>query len=199
MHAAKLSKKPYRAISRKISHVLTLCDSSGTSTTPIRPNPRSSLRTPMDCVSTGTPVLLRPGDSNIYHIYKGHRVLSKSKCNRPIYHVGQDEAVFKLHSLPSYYWVIDGMHKLRPKGDGSGIMISAMVDEHRGFRFPITAAEIMLINAARIAKDKPPLSAESPGRVMFEYGSGPGRDGYWNSEKFNSQVEKFNLIERADL
>ena len=91
------------------------------------------------------------------------------------------------------------MHKLRPKGDGSGIMISAMVDEHRGFRFPITAAEIMLINAARIAKDKPPLSAESPGLVMFEYGSGPGRDGYWNSEKFNSQVETFNLIERADL
>jgi hypothetical protein len=26
---------------------------------------------------------------------------------------------------------------------------------------------------------------------MFEYGSGPGRDGYWNSEKFNSQVDEF--------
>jgi hypothetical protein len=40
------------------------------------------------------------------------------KCHLPVYHIGQDEAIFKQNSLPSHYWTVNGHSKLRPKTDG---------------------------------------------------------------------------------
>jgi hypothetical protein len=71
------------------------------------------------------------------------------RCNRPIYHIGQDEAVFKQFAMSARTWSILGKTKLRPKPEGMGIMVSAVFDEWRGFGLQLTESEVNLINNVR--------------------------------------------------
>jgi hypothetical protein len=48
------------------------------------------------------------------------------KCRLPLYHIGQDKAVFKQNALPAYRWSVNGRSSLRPKSEGQGVMVSAM-------------------------------------------------------------------------
>ena len=84
------------------------------------------------------------------------------KCHLPIYRLGHDEAIFKAFALPKGVWVIDDVQTLRKKSSGPGEMVSAVQDEHRGFGLPMTAAELVQVNAYRGRNKRAPLQ-ESPG------------------------------------
>ena len=58
------------------------------------------------------------------------------KCHCPLYHVGQDESIFKAFLYSSSQWIIKGVRGVRKKTEGPGEMVSAMQDEIRGFGFP---------------------------------------------------------------
>lgn len=89
-----------------------------------------------DLVSTST---LSAHQNGHYQSACRHRhSTGNCKCNLPIYHPGQDEAVLKQNALPSHYWTVQGRSKLRPKTEGQGIMVSASWDEYRGFGLPLT-------------------------------------------------------------
>ena len=62
------------------------------------------------------------------------------KCHCPLYHVGQDESIFKAFLYSSSQWIIKGVRGVRKKTEGPGEMVSAMQDEIRGFGFPMTTA-----------------------------------------------------------
>ena len=62
----------------------------------------------------------------------------------PAFHVGQDETILKQNSLSSKEWIVDGESKLRKKTEGKGIMISALMDEIRGFGFSLTNEEMKI-------------------------------------------------------
>ena len=65
---------------------------------------------------------------------------------------------------------------MRKKTDGAGEMVSAFVDENRGFGLPLSPAELEKVNAWRISRGKAPLTA-TPGVQYLEYGK--NRQGYW--------------------
>jgi len=90
------------------------------------------------------------------------------KCDRELYHKGQDESVYKSHAHPKKSWNVHGAQKTFCKGDGAGVMISAVCDERRGFGFPLTNEEIAWINKHSIHKDKKQFKA---GSIMHPMGS----------------------------
>jgi hypothetical protein len=59
-----------------------------------------------------------------------------------LYHLGQDESVYKQNALSTRVWVVDDIRDMRKKGDGAGEMLSAFQDESRGFGFQMTADEL---------------------------------------------------------
>ena len=129
---------------------------------------------------------------------------SVCKCHLPVYHIGQDEAVFKQYALPSRCWRVNGKVKLRPKSEGQGVMVSAIVDEWRGFGFSMTPEEVDQVNKIRherstAAGTRPRpqiLKGESPGLVFFQYGNGRGKEGYWDGLKFQEQcIDFMDVIE----
>jgi hypothetical protein len=117
------------------------------------------------------------------------------KCKKPLYHIGQDEAIFKQNALPAFRWSVKGRSTLRPKSDGQGVMVSGMWCERRGFGFPMTREEVKKINEARQRTNLPLLVAdESPGLVFFQYGK--SKEGYWDGQKFQEQCVQFvNAVE----
>lgn len=135
---------------------------------------------------------------SFFHCHHRHNV-AVCKCNWPIYHIGQDEAVFKQFALSCRFWSIEGKTKLRPKTEGMGVMVSAVFDEWRGFGLPLTESEIELINRTleeRVLADGriPPKKykvGESPGLIFFQYGNGKGKQGYWDGIKFQEQCNDF--------
>ena len=83
----------------------------------------------------------------------GHTI-ETCKCELPVYHMGQDESIYKSHAHPKKGWKVNGTQKVYKKGDGTGVMISAVVDKHRGFGFPLTDEELLKINEYRRAQDR---------------------------------------------
>ena len=117
---------------------------------------------------------------------------STCKCCCPLYHIGQDEAVFKQNALPAYFWSVNGRSKLRPKTEGQGIMVSAVWDEFRGFGLPLTSEEVEKVNRARETSGIPLIKeGESPGLIFFQYGNAKGKQGYWDGAKFQVQCADF--------
>ncbi len=117
------------------------------------------------------------------------------KCDLPIYHLGQDESIYRSNAYPKKSWHVNGEAPLQKKGDGSGVMVSAFVDEERGFGFPVTQDELDQINSHALRANKPLIGAniasnptKSPGLEFFNYGSGDGRQGWWNCSTFCNQV-----------
>ena len=118
------------------------------------------------------------------------------KCKLPLYHLGQDEAVFKQNALPSHYWAFNGHSKLRPKNEGQGIMVSAFWCELRGFGLQLTREKIAQVNAERALTGSLQLvlPEESPGLMFSQYGK--NKDGYWDGALFQQQcIEVMNIVE----
>jgi hypothetical protein len=118
------------------------------------------------------------------------------KCKKPLYHIGQDEAVFKQNALPAFRWSVKGRSTLRPKSEGQGVMVSGMWCERRGFGFPMTREEVKRINEARRGTNLPLITDdESPGLVLF-FQYGKSKEGYWDGLKFQEQCVQFvNAVE----
>jgi len=60
------------------------------------------------------------------------------KCNKILYHIGQDESIYRAYAREGNEWVIQGVRGLRKKTEGQGEMVPAFQDEIRGFGFPMT-------------------------------------------------------------
>ncbi|CAM9311287.1 unnamed protein product, partial [Hapterophycus canaliculatus] len=68
------------------------------------------------------------------------------KCDRALYHIGQDESVYKAYAREGTEWVIRGVRGLRKKSEGPGEMVSAFQDEKRGFGLPLSADDLACVN-----------------------------------------------------
>ena len=89
-----------------------------------------------------------------------------------------DESTFNANDDEITLWKDDTMQVIKPKGRGSGIMVSDFIEERQGYR-----ALSDLIHSAHLEKDATmPQSA----RVLFEYGQ--NRDGYWDNNLFMEQM-----------
>lgn len=112
------------------------------------------------------------------------------RCTKRLYHLGQDEAIFKLFALPAFYWTVHGKGQLRPKTEGPGCMLSSFFCSRRGFGFPMTPDELVSVNAYRAVQGREPLLS-SPGNINFKYGK--NADGYWDAAKF--AVQCVNMLD----
>jgi hypothetical protein len=65
---------------------------------------------------------------------------------------GQDESVFKAFAMNKSSWVIDGMVPKREKGEGPGLMVSAMQSYEFGFGLELSAEELEQVNAVRLGE-----------------------------------------------
>ena len=111
---------------------------------------------------------------------------SNCKCHLPVYRIGQDESCYKQNALSARVWYIDNIGQLRKKSDGAGLMVSAFVDEIRGFGFPMTSDQLLQVNQYRETRGRTALET-SPGLRLLDYGA--NRDGYWTNEKFLEQCQ----------
>ena len=105
-----------------------------------------------------------------------------------IYNIGQDEAIYKAYQRGKMSWIVEGAHGLRKKGDGPGCMVSAFQDEIRGFGFPMTDAELAAVNQFRARFGRSELT-ESPGVRYLNHSSGENKEGWWDWEKFEVQLD----------
>lgn len=129
----------------------------------------------------------------------------KCKCDKKIVHIGHDEAVFWCNLLSTREWTIDGNRQLRPKNPGKGVMVSAMIDEERGFGIPVTDEEWQKIQpiVEEFQREHTWFRIEEPvngqkrkiGLILFDYGGANGdrnnalTSGYWTCAKFTVQCE----------
>ena len=61
--------------------------------------------------------------------------------------MGQDEAIFKQYIFPNEVWKYNGYHRLIPKDEGCGIMISEFQSREFGYSYPpITSEPINTFN-----------------------------------------------------
>ena len=90
-----------------------------------------------------------------------------------------DECIFSTNEGQLWAWATENDSVIQPKTKGTGIMISDYIDQHNGF-LRLTDAEIQL---ARSSQPTFPTTA----RATLEYGADKG--GYWNSQKFLTNVK----------
>ena len=107
------------------------------------------------------------------------------RCHLPLYHIGQDESVYKAYAREGTEWVINGVRGLRKKSEGPGEMVSAFQDEKRGFGLPLSEDELARVNEFRETKGRPPLK-DTPGTRFLR--PGVNRDGYWGFADFEEQT-----------
>ena len=128
-----------------------------------------------------------------------------SVCRNPLHKIliifGQDESVFKAFAMNKSSWVIDGMVPKREKGEGPGLMVSAMQSYEFGFGLELSVDELAQVNALRLGEhycdraaateltgssEKQPL-VSSPFVVFFELGK--AKSGYWGYNHMVTQLE----------
>ena len=117
---------------------------------------------------------------------------------------GQDEVIFKQFLMNKKCWYgPNSEFWVRPKDDGSGIMISGFQLYEFGFGFPNFESNKQNINAYRKNKfyhDKEAAATikknhkksdllEDPFVRFFEYGNVEGKEGYWTYEHMVLQLE----------
>ncbi len=90
-----------------------------------------------------------------------------------------DESTFNANDDQPMMWKDATMQVIKPKGRGSGIMVSDFIEERDGY----LALSDSMFQAISEVDPSVPQSA----RVLFEYGK--NRDGYWNSELFINQMK----------
>ena len=89
-----------------------------------------------------------------------------------------DESIFNAYDDQKVQWGRSDMQTIRPKGKGSGIMVSDFVEENMGF-----------LNFLDDSGKK------NIARVLLEYGQ--NREGYWTSEKFLQQMDHAVTIAKS--
>jgi len=116
-----------------------------------------------------------------------------------LYGWGHDECCFHAYATWNYEWVVDDVRTMHKKGAGACEHISAGVDEHRGFGFPLSANEWRVTNEYRISHvGKKALPNSTPGIVKMRPGN--SNDGWWGYDDFEEQVgtvgDAFNVCYR---
>jgi hypothetical protein len=106
------------------------------------------------------------------------------KCALPVYHMGQDECIYKAYLCEGMEWVTQGVRAMRKKTDGPGEMVSGFQDEIRGFGFAMSDTELAAYNQNRLGRNLPPLD-RSPGLRFLLYGK--NKEGWWDHEMFSAQ------------
>ena len=109
------------------------------------------------------------------------------KCALPLWHLGQDEKIWKAFQMQKATWLVKSVRALRKKTDGPGKMASGMQDELRGFGFRMSADELRKVNKWRAVRKRPPLDS-SPGLQFLQYGK--NKEGYWDAEMFGQQIDR---------
>jgi hypothetical protein len=131
-------------------------------------------------------------------------VFRKDKSRKILICLGQDECIFKQYLLHRKAWQSKSGHFcIRPKDDGSGVMVSAFQSREFGFGFPDFEKVKDEVNCYRkgktyIDKDaamvvyhtdmKRSLNSD-PFIQLFEYGNAEGREGYWSYDHMILQLE----------
>ena len=90
-----------------------------------------------------------------------------------------DESTFHANDDQNVMWAEKGMKPVKPKSQGAGIMVSDFIEEYDGW---LKLSD----NDYKVAKQLK-LSTKQEARVLLEIGE--KRDGYWNNEKFMSQMK----------
>ena len=91
-----------------------------------------------------------------------------------------DESTFQSNEDQPTLWGEKGTSVMRPKSNGSGIMVSDFIDERNGY-LQLTEEEY------EHAKEKDPMIRKHA-RQLLEYRE--AREGYWTSEKFMTQLKE---------
>jgi len=87
-----------------------------------------------------------------YQRYNGCRSVRWPAPNKLLCVLGQDESVFKANKFSYRVWQETGNNKLRPKGEGTGVMVSGYVSAFVGWNRELTPAELEGINLTRRGK-----------------------------------------------
>ena len=90
-----------------------------------------------------------------------------------------DESTFQSNDDQGTFWGTKGTVIMKPKGKGSGIMVSDFIDEKGGY-LSMTEEEY-----DRVKQTDPNIWIQA--RCYLEYGE--SREGYWNSERFMEQIK----------
>ena len=99
-----------------------------------------------------------------------------------------NESVFSANEDQHTQWGTSDTITIKPKSKGSGIMVSDFIDEHNGY-LALTEDE------HQKAKEVYGSSVKKEARVFLEHGE--GREGYWTSERFLSQMDA--AVKIADI
>ena len=122
--------------------------------------------------------------------------LEVCRCRLPLYHIGQDESVYKAYAREGTEWVIRGVRGLRKKSEGPGEMFSAFQDEKRGFGIPLSADELARVNEARRQAGRAPLDATPGLRFLLP---GQNREGYWGFADFEKKtIDVMDCLEEVE-
>ena len=141
------------------------------------------------------------GKEAVWKRFGGCPSVRRNPLDKILIVFGQDESVFKAFAMNKSSWVIDGMVPKREKGEGPGLMVSAMQSYEFGFGLELSADELAQVNAVRLGEHycdtaaaieltgtslKPPLKS-SPFVMYFELGK--AKSGYWGYNHMQSQLE----------
>jgi hypothetical protein len=138
--------------------------------------------------------------------FGGNLSVWKNNNEKPIFSFGQDECIFRQFIFTGSSWTgPKGEQGIIPKDEGNGLMILAFQSREFGFGFTLLPSEIEQVNKFRM--EKRPLYTEaesaikvngtavkkplvnSPFVVIFEYGYGAGKEGYWTYDHMCLQFE----------
>lgn len=125
-----------------------------------------------------------------------HHPPDKCKCGKKIYHIGQDESVYKEYAREGNEWVIQGVRGLRKKTEGPGEMVSAFQDERRGFGLPLSEEELKRVNLHRQELGRSELD-KSPGTRFLVFGKNKG--GFWGFDEFQQQTTDVMDVIEPDM
>ena len=141
-------------------------------------------------------------DDGIYGFNQS--VFRPDKTKKVLISIGQDECIFKQFLMLKKAWMSkSGRFRVRPKDDGSGMMISAFQSREFSFGFPLFNKYKNKINEFRRGKkyvDKRAANAvfgtdekkeldEDPFIRYFVYGNADGKEGYWSYDHMILQLE----------
>ena len=107
------------------------------------------------------------------------------KCRNLLYHMGEDESIYKAYAREGNEWVIRRVHGLREKTEGPGEMISAVQDEWRGYGLYLSKPALAGVNELCRERGWPALE-DTPGLRFLVRGK--NRDGWWRYDQFEEEV-----------